>query len=73
MLKNADMPAMPFIEPNIECSVATGLTKREMFAMHFHAALLSAVDDKGQWQGAGAWAEDIAVREADALLKALEK
>lgn len=76
MLKNADMPAMP-----LECDgfgqyapeVHAGLTKREMFAMHFHAALLSAVDAKGQWQGSDSGAEDIAVREADALLKALEK
>ena len=71
MLKNADMPAMPFIEPNTECSVATGLTKREMFAMHFHAALLAATDANGEWKGADVGAENIAVREADRLLFAL--
>ena len=30
-MKNADMPAMPVLEPN---DISEGLTKREMFAMH---------------------------------------
>ncbi|WFS86253.1 hypothetical protein vBVhaSMAG7_036 [Vibrio phage vB_VhaS_MAG7] len=53
-MKNADMPAMPIFDDEAKpCLVrdlddlemnkvpATGLTKREMFAMNFHAAILS--------------------------------
>ena len=31
-MNNSDMPAMPFVEGDGPCSVATGLTKREYFA-----------------------------------------
>lgn len=84
-MKNADMPAMPIHEIDNVCSgdgnegpflstrISTGLTKREMFAMHFHAALLTACDSDGQWCGYNANACDIAVGEADKLLAALEQ
>lgn len=80
-MKNADMPAMP-MHPNSnnqqweardllngyaeQCRPAFGLTKREMFAMHFHAALLTKYEHS-------AFVCDEAVREADALLEALAK
>lgn len=54
-MKNADMPAMPMFSDNAEpCIVrdpetgvtapATGLTKREMMAMHALQGLLAAPD-----------------------------
>ena len=54
-------------------TVEGGLTKREIFAMHFHAALLTATDADGGWSGQGVGAAKSAVAEADALLKELEK
>lgn len=71
-MKNADMPAMP-IELNgfgqFAPEAYTGLTKREMFAMHAMQGLAG--------EGAPEWlvthAPEIAVRIADALLAELEK
>ena len=48
-----------------------GLTKRETFAMHFHAALLTATFE-GQWTGADVGAATVALKEADKLLEALD-
>ena len=51
-MKNADMPAMPVVTSqrvgNVEKSTseATGLTKREMMAMHILSGLLAAPDMK---------------------------
>ena len=72
-MKNADLPAMPFVESDSTCSIVTGLTKRETFAMRFHAALLTAQNQHGEWTGVSAGAADLAVIEADALLAALDK
>lgn len=49
-----------------------GLTKREMMAMHFHAALLTAQAD-GVWSGVGVNAARHAVKEADELLAELDR
>ena len=78
-MKNADMPAMPMFSDNAEpCIVrdpetgkkapATGLTKREMMAMHMMAARISipgAPDDEFDAKRA--------VAATDALLAELEK
>lgn len=77
-MKNADMPAMPFIEPNAECSVSAGLTKREMFAMAAMQGMLShpdvkhTNDDEEHENIAHAVAAN-AVLMADALLSKLEQ
>lgn len=73
-MKNADLPAMPITEEPFAVGAVSerygplmfGLTKREMFAMHFHAALLTKYEST-------AFVCDEAVREADALLEALAK
>lgn len=60
----------------VPCGIITqlyeGLTKREMMAMHFHAAMLSAHND-GEWSGVGCGAAEWAVKEADELLAELER
>ena len=80
-IKNADMPAMPIIDDEQSFPLnldrygenitrgkfASGLTKREMMAMHMMASIIT--------QGAPAFihaAED-AVNAADALLAELER
>ena len=83
-MKNADSPAMPHVA---KCSLTTvadgaigvtpimefsGLTKREMMAMHLHAALLTAQAD-GVWSGIGVNAAFHAVQEADELLAELDR
>ena len=56
-MKNADMPAMPVVNGDNEpaefdhqfyrnSNLATGLTKREMMAMHILSGLLAAPDMK---------------------------
>lgn len=83
-MKNADMPAMPVRDADNEIlrlahypvyangEFATGLTKREMMAMHIHAALLTSQAD-GVWTGIGVNAAFHAVQEADELLAELER
>ena len=76
-MKNADMPAMPCgVEQNRHNPghdpVCWGLTKRETFAMTFHAALLTATNEDGDWKGVSMDAATIALDEADKLLAALE-
>ena len=74
-MKNADMPAMPVVEVqrvgDVEKSTgkATGLTKREMMAMHILSGLLSDYEFDVTRQ----MAAEIAVQQADALLAELEK
>lgn len=68
-MKNSDMPAMPFeIVDEVQSSRWwSGMTKREMMAMHMMASIIT--------QGAPAFihaAED-AVNAADALLAELER
>ena len=73
-IKNADKPAMPqndaiISNVNILPVDCLGLTKREMFAMHFMAANRSRNSDYASWA-------DMAldsIEMADALLKELEK
>ena len=77
-MKNGDMPASPIFNeqgfPSLESgnkdSPISGLTKRETFAMVAMQGLLSAVDGEGTWTGLDC--SDQAVKEADALLAALE-
>ena len=69
MMKNGDMPAMP-IEINgfgqYAPEVYGGLTKREMFAMHFVSALITNGNTYNGFI-------DVAILYADALLKELDK
>ena len=80
-MKNADSPAMPHVA---KCSLTTvaddaigvtpimefsGLTKREMMAMHILSGLLSDYEFDVTRQ----MAAEIAVQQADALLAELEK
>ncbi|QHC10120.1 hypothetical protein GRF56_16730 [Aeromonas veronii] len=79
-MKNADMPAMPVRDTDNEPlriglypvyssgEFATGLTKREMMAMHIMASIATTVG----YQNYGQMAED-AVAATDALLAELEK
>ena len=82
-MKNADMPAIPMFSDNAEpCIVrdpetgvtapATGLTKREMMAMHMMASLVSTMmDDVLQYEDSIEWLNNMAVgavEMADALL-----
>lgn len=78
-MKNADKPAMP-IELNgfgqFAPEAHTGLTKREMFAMHAMQGFLSDADYADLYETAPEWRKNIAeasVEFADALLKELEK
>ena len=70
-MKNADIPAMP-IEIDGHGQYApeahTGLTKREMFAMHFMASCRVG-RNYSSWEGMANDAIDM----ADALLLALEQ
>lgn len=75
-MKNADMPAMPVTD---ECGMpfnsipeglcTTGLTKREMMAMHILSGLLSDYEFDVTRQ----MAAEVAVEQADALLAELER
>lgn len=78
-MKNADMPAMPMFSDNAEpCIVrdpetgkkapATGLTKREMMAMHIMASIATTVGYQNYCQ----MAQD-AIAATDAILAELEK
>ena len=80
-IKNADMPAMPqddaiWCQRIGECpTLAIGLTKREMIAMHMMAAITSAAVSNGL-ATADSDASGIAmaaVFAADALLAELER
>jgi len=62
---NGDMPASPTKDYHYD---ATGLTKREMFAMAAHASLLSS-----KWDLIRASSAKNAVLEADKLLEELAK
>jgi hypothetical protein len=71
-MKNANMPAATVYETDGEGILqlsTTGLTKREMFAMHFMAASRSRNSTYNSWE---AMALD-SIEMADALLKVLEK
>ncbi|MAD41150.1 MAG: hypothetical protein CL623_02015 [Arcobacter sp.] len=69
-MKNADLPAMPFEGGNNNgIQPSTGLTKREMFAMHAMQGIIaysSHALDRGR-------AARSATEFADALLKELDK
>lgn len=79
MSKNADLPAMPQ-DDAIWCqriggcpTLATGLTKREMMAMHMMQGLISANATYGGRMDARDLTAADAVAYADALLAELEK
>lgn len=78
-IKNGDLPAMPFIEESkseqyngathtTATCMATGLTKREMFAMAAMQGILSC--DNSEFTNVAA---SSAVSHADALLAELER
>ena len=71
-MKNADMPAMPLPLGTETEKWCQGLTKREMMAMHFHAALLTS-QAEGVWTRIGVNAAFLAVQEADELLAELDR
>ena len=73
-MKNGDMPAMPVDRCDSDASEAgiqvfSGLTKREMMAMHMMAALMW---QGGEFDSAQAQAE-CAIEATDALLAELER
>ena len=81
-MKNADMPAMPTQTYDHSAAMQglavtvtdqSGLTKREMFAMHAMQGLLAA---NSGWRNSNPMTHDIIVNEAayiaDALLEELE-
>ena len=68
-MKNSDTPAMPIeLDGNGQYAPVayTGLTKREMFAMHFVSALITNGNTYNGFI-------DDAILYADALLKELDK
>lgn len=78
-MKNADMPAMPVTDGDNEpanishsyyqnLQLATGLTKREMMAMHVMASIATTVG----YQNYGQMAQD-AIAATDALLAELDR
>lgn len=72
-MNNADLPAMPFVEPVTECSVAAGLTKREFFAGLAMQGVLGNQSMLDNLNAAGvAWVAKRSVAMADALLAELE-
>lgn len=77
-MKNSDMPAMPvntFIQSgdtSQSTSEFSGLSKREIMAMHAMQGLLSSESAKSWYEKHEDCAE-AAVNYADALLKELEK
>lgn len=82
-MKNADMPAMPVItekrvaNTSMSTCEQSGLTKREMFAMHAMPSVIKWLDygvergERGDWNFEDAASH--AVIAADALLEELEK
>ena len=75
-MKNADLPAMP-IELNGFGQYApeahTGLTKREMFAMHFMQAWIQHHGSAGDYGFSKEGAALSAIECADSLIAKLEK
>ena len=75
-MKNADLPAMP-IELNGFGQYApeahTGLTKREMFAMHFMQAWIQHHGSAGDYGFSKEVAALSAIECADSLIAKLEK
>lgn len=86
-MKNADMPAMPIVDTDAGYPLdvsrygdglsngkfASGLTKREMMAMHMMHGLLSANATYGGRTDARDLMASDAVEHADALLSALDR
>ena len=71
-MKNADMPAIPVLEPN---NISEGVTKREMFAMYAMSACLNGILSNPDPLSKITPSEcaEIAVGYADALLAELDK
>ena len=78
-MKNADLPAMPqdgdlwVLEIGQCATEATGLTKREMFAMHAMQAWIQHHGSRGDYGFSEKDAAQSSLRCADALLEELEK
>lgn len=82
-MNNGDMPASPIFDSNsrlraFTCNegftkMASGLTKRERFAMAVMQGLCSACNSEGEWSHDASTAADTAVEYADALLAFLAK
>ena len=73
-MKNGDMPAMPV--PIDSATGCEGLSKREMFAMHFAGHIWAQYQTDGTAVQYDNWREGVcveSVRLADALLAALEE
>ena len=68
MKSNASSPAHPCAD---EYKKHNGLTKREYAAIHIYAGLISATDNEGELTATNC--ADIAINEADKLLKYLEE
>lgn len=80
-MKNADMPAMPVRGSDGEpirmglddailwCQEATGMSKREMMAMHFTSALMA---NRARNEMTAKAVAALAISQADATLSALE-
>ena len=77
-MKNADMPAMPVVTSqrigSVEKSTseATGLTKREMFAINAMKAIISAPSNKFNPCSASVAAQ-YAIELAEAMLEELDR
>lgn len=77
-MRNADSPAQPTLKHEVRAGLPlhktdnSGLTKREMFAMHVMGHLITAYAQSGSAVCAEKAAED-AAKCADALLKELSK
>lgn len=82
-MNNADKPAMPqsATQTGYACNygdsseyqVPTGMTKREMFSMHFMASWINHHGSRGDYVYSDGAAAESAVQAADALLAELEK
>ena len=82
-MKNADMPAMPqaATQDGYSCNyydyggpgIPTGMTKREMMAMHMMQGILTGQDTNEMVVGDDKCFAEFAVQCADALLAELER
>ena len=78
-MKNANKPAAPTFMHDVKMGLAlhktddAGLTKREMFAMHFMASWINHHGSSSDYGYSDISAAESAVQSADALLAELEK
>ena len=76
-MKNADIPASPCQPLGQDglpsCEITSGLTKREIFAMHFMAAWINHHGASGDYGFTASSAAESSIECADALLVKLEQ